>query len=54
MNAEKNEKNTLRRGDNEHKYVNDIVRRIKCTEAKRKEIRNQLLSDIAMRRLMPN
>ncbi len=50
MNAEKNEKNTLRRGDNEHKYVNDIVRRIKCTEAKRKEIRNQLLSDIAMRR----
>lgn len=34
---------------NAEKYVNDIVRRIKCTGAKRKEIRNQLLSDIAAR-----
>lgn len=35
---------------NAEKYVNDIVRGIKCTGAKKKEIRNQLLSDIAMRR----
>lgn len=34
---------------NAEKYVNDIVRRIKCTGAKRKEIRSQLLSDIAVR-----
>lgn len=32
------------------KYVNSIVRKIKCTGAKKKEIKNQLLSDIAMRR----
>lgn len=35
---------------NAENYVNDIVRRIKCTGAKRKEIKNELLSDIAMRR----
>lgn len=32
------------------RYVNDIVRKIKCTGARNKEIRNQLLSDIAARR----
>ncbi|MCM1174385.1 MAG: DUF3887 domain-containing protein [Blautia sp.] len=32
------------------KYVNSIVRKIKCVGAKKKEIKNQLLSDIAMRR----
>lgn len=32
------------------KYVNSIVRKIKCTGTKKKEIKNQLLSDIAMRR----
>lgn len=32
------------------RYVNDIVRKIKCTGARKKEIRNQLLSDIAARR----
>lgn len=31
------------------KYVNDIIREIKCTNAKKKEIKNQLLSDISMR-----
>lgn len=35
---------------NAEKYVNDIVRRIKCTGERKKEIRNQLLSDIVMRR----
>lgn len=35
---------------NAEKYVNDIVKRIKCTGARKKEIENQLLSDIAMRR----
>lgn len=32
------------------KYVSDIVKRVKCTGAKKREIRNQLLSDIAARR----
>lgn len=32
------------------RYVKDIVRKLKCTGAKKKEIRNQLLSDIAARR----
>lgn len=31
------------------KYVEDIVSKIKCTTAKKKEIRTQLLSDISMR-----
>lgn len=32
------------------KYVNDIVRKIKCTGKRKREIRDQLLSDIAVRR----
>lgn len=32
------------------KYVSEIVKKIKCTRAKRLEIQKQLLSDIAMRR----
>lgn len=32
------------------KYVQDIVGKIKCTDKKKKEIKDQLLSDIAMRR----
>lgn len=32
------------------RYVNDIVRKVKCTGARKKEIKNQLLSDIAARR----
>lgn len=35
---------------NAEKYVKEIVRRVKCTGAKRKEISSQLLSDIAARR----
>lgn len=35
---------------NAEKYVRDIVNRLKCTGKKKKEIRNQLLSDIAARR----
>ena len=31
------------------KYVNSIVKKIKCTNARKKEIKTQLLSDIAMR-----
>ncbi|MDE5932109.1 MAG: DUF3887 domain-containing protein [Lachnospiraceae bacterium] len=31
------------------KYVNSIVKKIKCTNTKKKEIKTQLLSDIAMR-----
>ena len=31
------------------KYVNSIVKKIKCTNMKKKEIKTQLLSDIAMR-----
>lgn len=34
---------------NAEKYVKDIVSRIKCSSAKRKEIETQLLSDISMR-----
>lgn len=32
------------------KYVNSIVKKIKCTNAKKREIKTQLLSDIAIRR----
>lgn len=32
------------------KYVKDIVRKLKCTGSKKREIQNQLLSDIAVRR----
>ena len=35
---------------NAEKYVKEIVKRLKCTGAKRKEIGSQLLSDIAARR----
>ncbi|MEZ3508587.1 MAG: DUF3887 domain-containing protein [Lachnospiraceae bacterium] len=35
---------------NAEKYVKDIVNRLKCTGKKKKEIKNQLLSDIAARR----
>lgn len=35
---------------NAEKYVKEIVTRVKCTGAKRKEIGSQLLSDIAARR----
>ena len=35
---------------NAEKYVKDIVNRLKCTGKKKKEIQNQLLSDIAARR----
>lgn len=35
---------------NAEKYVQDIVRKIKCTNRKKREIKDQLLSDIAMRR----
>ena len=32
------------------RYVNDIVKKVKCTGARKREIKNQLLSDIAARR----
>lgn len=35
---------------NAEKYVKEIVKRLKCTTAKKKEIGSQLLSDIAARR----
>lgn len=34
---------------NAEKYVQDIVRKIKCTNRKKREIKDQLLSDIAIR-----
>ena len=35
---------------NAERYVNEIVKKVECKSAKREEIRNQLLSDIAARR----
>ncbi len=35
---------------NAERYVNEIVKKVECKGAKREEIRNQLLSDIAARR----